>query len=308
MTDIGKKFPLFNKTSLYLQNKAKFFKTTLPSLFDLDYDYDFAERICNTGLVASGNDLEKYFENVDRLIDLSLDFLKLQVLLERTGKYKYTTFDEVKKMYELEKETGPNYLWGLYFSEIFWKIHCNLIKFFKIKFVEKSPDIGKILEVPIGTGFYLSEFLLKKSAWSGLGIDFAENAVKFSNKICELNNISKKCEILQKDFFKFNSEEKFDRIICGEFLEHVETPQDVIEKIVNILSKNGKIFLTAAIWAGGVDHIYLYEHPNEIREQIRRSGLRIEEELVQPVFEKDLKHPEKGKIAINYSAILSKEN
>jgi 2-polyprenyl-3-methyl-5-hydroxy-6-metoxy-1,4-benzoquinol methylase len=307
--NIEKKYPMFHETSVHLQNKANFFKISLPKLFDEKYNFELAERICQIGFKASENNREKYFKNVNGLIQLSLDFLKLQVLLEKEGRYLYTTFEEVKKMYESSEDNGPNYLWGLYFSEIFWKIHCNLTNFFIDEFVEKADKCGTVLEVPIGTGYYLSEFLLKKVRWKGLGIDLAENAVEFAKKICYFNNIEEqRFTIIKQDFTTYTKQNKFERIICGEFLEHVEDPVKIMKQLSNLLTTDGKIFLTAAIWSGGVDHIYLYENPKQVRQHISEAGLIIEKELVQPVFDKHKEHPEKGKIPINYAAVLSKSN
>jgi len=307
--DIEKKHPTFFKTSIYLQNKAIFFQNSIPKLIEKDYDFELAERICKNGLILSSNDWYEYQKNLNNLIELSFDFLKLQVSLEKTGKYLYSSYKEVEKnLYEKnDGQSGPNYLWGLYFSEIFWKIHCKLTKFFLKDFVSKVGEEGYILEVPVGTGFHLSQFLLNKPQWIGLGIDIADSAVTFSKNILEVNNIQKTSyNITKKDFFSFDSDKKFDRIICGEFLEHVEKPVDVLNKLHGLLNKDGKIFLTAAVWAGGVDHIYLYTHPNEIRNQIKESKFCIENELVQAVLEKDEINPEKGKIPVNYAAILTK--
>tara|TARA_B110001454_G_C12689169_1_gene421592 strand:- start:1053 stop:1592 length:540 start_codon:yes stop_codon:yes gene_type:complete len=177
------------------------------------------------------------------------------------------------------------------------------------EFVEKTDEFGTVLEVPIGTGYYLSEFLLKKVHWKGLGIDLAENAVEFAKKICYFNNIEEqRFTIIKQDFTTYTKQNKFERIVCGEFLEHVEDPIKIMKQLSNLLTTNGKIFLTAAIWSGGVDHIYLYKTPEEVRQHIKQAGLIIEKELVQPVFDKDKEHPEKGKIPINYAAILSKLN
>ena len=301
-------FPLFYKTANHLSDKANFFKNSFPKLFNSKYDYVFAERICQTGLKACSNNWDEYLLRVENLIKLSFDFLKLQMMLEKNGKYLYSSFEEVEKLYsENDEQPGPDYLWGLYFSEIFWKIHCNLTKFFVSKFIEDTNDHGKVLEIPIGTGFYLSEFLLKKPNWIGLGIDLAQNAIKFSNTICNLNKINENnFKIIQKNFLEFETIEKFDRIICGEFLEHVEDPILVLKKLKNLLTDNGKIFITAAIWSGGIDHIYLYKTTDEVRDQISQIGLKIEIELPQAVFEKDEQDIEKEKTPINYSAILSK--
>lgn len=303
------KFHLTYKTASYLHDKANFFKNSLPKLLVEGYDFELAERICQIGFQASDNEPEKYFKNLNGLIDLSIDFLKLQVKLEKEGKYVYTSFEEVKKMYDRDENKGPNYLWGLYFSEVFWKIHCNLTKFFVEEFVKNTENNGTVLEIPIGTGYYFCEFLREKTYWNGVGMDIASNAVLFANKICNLNNIdSTRFKIIQQDFTTYTKNEKFERIICGEFLEHVENPEKILVQLSNLLTNNGKIFLTAAIWSGGIDHIFLYENPEQVRQHIRKAGLKIEKELIQAVFEKDQDNPEKGKIPVNFAVILSKNS
>ena len=306
---IKKNYPLLYETSTYLQNHAFFFRNTIPKLFDSKYDYEFAERICKNALKASYNSMNDYFLHLNNLIDLSIDFLKFQIILEKSGKYPHSSFKEIEEIYKDKKEedSGPNYLWGLYFSEIFWKIHCNLTKFFDKEFISKAEDKGSLLEVPIGTGFYLSEFMLKKPKWNGLGIDIASNAIRFSQKICSVNNIADTSFRIEKNDFitqKFTS--KFDRIICGEFLEHVEDPLYILKKLNDILNKDGLIFLTVAVYAGGIDHIYLYENPAQVRKHVQKAGFIIEKELVQAVFEKNEKDPEQERIPVNYSALLSK--
>ena len=99
---------------------------------------------------------------------------------------------------------------------------------------------------------------------------------------------------------------KFDKIMCGEFLEHVEDPVGILTKLNQLLKDDGKIFLTAAVWAAHIDHIYLYNNAEEVRNHIRKAGFLIEKELVQASFEKDEADPEKSKIPVSYAAILSK--
>ena len=309
--ELEKDFPVFYKTANYLKNRVNFFKYSLPKLFDANYNYELAERLCKIGLEISSNDWGKYFKNVDGLIYLSLDFLKLQVNLEKTRKYLYSSFKEVEEnIYSKtnQHEEGPNYLWGLYFSEVFWKIHHNFFNFFLKNFVDQRQNHGTILEIPSGTGFFLSEFLRENPEWRGTGIDLADTAIAISEMVLNANNIPKKSyNIIKKNFLDFDAIEKFDRIICGEFLEHVEDPLKILMKLNSLLKENGKIFLTVAVWAAGIDHIYLYTNPQEVRDHTHQAGFHIEKELVQSVFEKDEGNPEKGNIPVSYAAILLKK-
>jgi len=308
--EIEKRFPTLCKTADYLQNKTVFFKSSIPKLLNSDFDFKFGEKICKTALEIVSNNWNEYFKRVDKLIDLSFEFLKLQIQLEKTGKYLYSTFSEVEEnLYSKNDshEHGPDYLWGLYFSEIFWKIHYNFTKFFLQSFVNDVKNEGRVLEVPTGSGFFLCEFLQKNSKWKGTGVDLADSSISISQKILRTNHISKDSYVLKKyDFHNLKEEEKFDRIICGEFLEHLENPLEALKKFNNLLKNDGKMFLTVAIWAAQFDHIYLYKNANEVRDHIQKAGFQIDKELVQVVFEKDEKDPEKSKIPVSYAGILSK--
>ena len=78
-----------------------------------------------------------------------------------------------------------------------------------------------------------------------------------------------------------------------------------MKRLKSLLKSGGKLFITAAVWAAHIDHIFLYESSEQVREHIRKADLKIEKELVQAVFEKDESDPEKEKIPVSYAAILS---
>ncbi len=97
-----------------------------------NFNFELAERIFENGLRMANNSWDTYCSNLNNLIDMSIKFLRLQKNLEKTGKYLYSTFEEVEKNeYNTNNKDsdGPDYLWGLYFSEIFWKIHHNFFNF-----------------------------------------------------------------------------------------------------------------------------------------------------------------------------------
>ncbi len=130
--ELQNSYPLVFKTVEHLKDSAGFFEKTLSKLLESNYNFEFAERVCNTALEMSSNKWEDYIAKVDKLTEMSLTFLRLQIKLEKSGKYLYSTFKEVEDHeYKLnEGEYGPDYLWGMYFSEVFWKIHHNFTNFF----------------------------------------------------------------------------------------------------------------------------------------------------------------------------------
>jgi cyclopropane fatty-acyl-phospholipid synthase-like methyltransferase len=109
-------------------------------------------------------------------------------------------------------------------------------------------------------------------------------------------------EVKKKDIFDI--EGKWDRVICGELLEHLECPDELLKKLDSLISTEGKIFLTAAIWAASIDHIYLFKSAKEVRELLNKY-FKIERELVLNVFSN--KKSEDERTPINYACILSKK-
>jgi len=307
--NLEKKYPLLSKTTTYLKTKSVMFRNTIPKQMKHNFNFELSEQICEIGLKMSNNDWKTFCTNLDNLIDMSKEFLKLQKNLEKTGKYLFSTFEEVEKNeYNLDNDelNGPDYLWGLYFSEIFWKIHHNFTNFCLNNFISNLPSAGRVLEVPSGTGFFLCEFLKNNPKWTGVGVDLADSSIEFSERLFEVNNIPKNSfKILKMDFHQIDSKEKYDRILCGEFLEHLEDPLAALKKLKSLLTKDGKLFITAAVWAAHIDHIFLYKSSEEVRDHIKKADLTIEKELVQAVFEKDESNPEKENIPVSYAAVLS---
>lgn len=135
----------------------------------------------------------------------------------------------------------------------------------------------------------------------------SDTAISLTENLFNVNNKIKQVSIQKRNFFDFDSSSEFDRIICTEFLEHVEDPLSVLKKLNEILAPSGKVFLTTVVWAAFIDHIYLYRSAEEIRVQIREAGFIIEHEFVQPIFAKDKGKEEGSDIALNYAVLLTKQ-
>jgi len=306
--DLIERYPYFVRTSEFLEKSSFFFKKTLQRIRILHPNYEWAEKTCRDAFELCGRDWQAYLGNAYKLVDFSVEFLRLQALLEKTGRYYCANFREVEeKVYNNKDRTlrGAPYMWALYFSQVFWETHHRVFKFFLSDFVSTKQEQGHALEVPLGTGIFVTHFLLGNRLWKGVGVDLGDTAIDFTKSLLALNNIGPtRMTVLKEDLYRYKSDFGYERIMCGEFLEHVEDPLAALKKLHSLLNPKGKVFVTVAVWASMIDHIFLYKSAEEVRAHIRAADFTIEKELVQNVFESG--RPEQKKTPINYCAILSK--
>ncbi|MFA5880410.1 MAG: class I SAM-dependent methyltransferase [Candidatus Margulisiibacteriota bacterium] len=308
--EIEKKYPYFYKTHLYLKDNI-FYKNVLETSDDIAIDYELAEKLCYDAFKLCQFNWEIYFKKLFNLLEINIEFLKLQASLEETGKYLYTSFNEVEENVYKSKDNnqsrGVNYLWGLYFTQIFWVTHHRVLKFFIDEFINNNKDGGVCLEAPSGNGVFLTHFLINNKNWQGIAVDLSDTSIDFTKKMLNLDEISQeRVKIIKGDINEYQSDIKFDRIICGEFLEHVEDPLAILKKLNSLLADDGKLFLTTVAWTAFIDHIYLYRNVNEIKKHIFQGGFKINKELIQNIFDKDKNNPDQDKKAILYAAVLEK--
>lgn len=306
-SDLIRQYPYFAKTADFLEDSSVFFKRTFRRLRSMGPNYPWAEKVCRDAFVLSGQDWDEYLQNAHHLVEFSVEFLRLQALLEKTGRYYCANFKEVEeKVYRNSERSlmGAPYMWALYFSQVFWETHHRVFTFFLSDFARPPKGSGTVFEVPLGTGIFITHFLLENPGWRGVGIDLGDTAIEFTKRLLAANSIaSERMSVAKKDVYRYGAAGAYDRIICGEFLEHLEDPLGVLRKLHGLLKPGGRLFLTVAVWASMIDHIYLYESAEEVRVHLRAANFTIERELVQNVFEK--RKPEEKRTPINYCAVLS---
>jgi 2-polyprenyl-3-methyl-5-hydroxy-6-metoxy-1,4-benzoquinol methylase len=304
--DLQAAYPHFVKVASHLEHTSPLFmESPLRQLRESAPDYAFAEKLCRDAYALCDGQEAKVFELADTLVEFSMEFVFLQRQLEKSGRYLYASFEEVEaQVYNDPARAlkGAPYMWALYFTQAFWVTHGRVWTFFLRDFAPAGTPRGTLLEVPSGNGLFTTHFLLANPGWHAVALDLSDTAIEFTQRVLSLNGVRARAEVKKEDFFRFGGGREFDRIICGEFLEHVAEPLQVLAKLRTLVREDGRVFLTAAVWAANIDHIYLYRSAQEVREHIRASGFAIEREFVQNVFANG--RPEQEKTPINYSAIV----
>lgn len=98
---------------------------------------------------------------------------------------------------------------------------------------------GNILELGLGHGYSAREFA--SIATDYIVLDGSQKIINsFKKRNPDLGHVN----IIHTYFEEFSTDQKFDNIIMGFILEHVDNPKEIIKKYSNYLSSNGKLFVT----------------------------------------------------------------
>lgn len=222
----------------------------------------------------------------------------------RNGKYRFSTFSEVDQLVYNNHEYMEKYMIGLTISDYIWINHIKMLRYF-----EDNYDIfyGKrYLEIGPGYGQYLIKALISCRFNEYCACDISKTSVDGCNKYLKYRGLSDKCNVIQKDFFEYDVHDKFDCIVMGEVLEHVEQPFLMLKKIYELLTKDGKAFISTVINAPTLDHIWLFSSIEEVLILIKKAGFKILDYMCATEGDISLEKARKRKQAINIAVIVKK--
>jgi 2-polyprenyl-3-methyl-5-hydroxy-6-metoxy-1,4-benzoquinol methylase len=242
---------------------------------------------------------------VKSYVVLSLEFLKLQRKLEETGRYLFSSEREtLANVYSSERVFGDYYLAGLLLSEALWPNHHRFGEGFSHEFLSGLPPNARVLEVGVGSGYHLAKLLGMRPDVRYTGVDISQYAIDFARRFALRDK-----EIAGITFRLANATDglgeppaSFDAVICGEVLEHVDDPGALLAELRRVIKPGGRAFVTTVAFAANIDHVYLFENAQQIRDLLSACGWEIEQEWVLPVYPQD--SAEAHRRPLNYGAIV----
>lgn len=244
-------------------------------------------------------------EAIDAYNDMVKSILKEQIYFRKYKRYRYSTIEETNKLVYSDKHFMRNYMIGVGLSQFLWENHSMMFNLFKNTIPNYKSQ--KYLEIGPGHGLFFVEAIKGKYFNEYYGIDISETSLEMTRKILNRTmELSSNYELYRKNILEFHTTEKFDFITMGEVLEHVEKPKELLLKINGLLNKNGKAYISTCANAPVIDHIYLFNNVEEIRELLKECKFKIEDEIV---FSNDnterLKWTEE-RSNVSYASIVSK--
>ncbi len=192
------------------------------------------------------------------------------------GKYRCENQKIANEYVYSKPDVMSYYMHALLVSQILWKHHFNIFVHFQqqLKALFPANATLKILDIGPGHGFF--SFIVKKEFPSYEKIDvvdISETSLEMTKSI--LGTDLGKIRYTLSDIFDYEVSEKYDFIVLGEVLEHLDEPGQILIKLSNLMHKEGLLWITTPTNSPALDHVYLFNNKEEVLTLIKTSGLDI---------------------------------
>lgn len=204
------------------------------------------------------------------------DTLREQLFFQRHGRYRHSSYAEVAASVYQNDEYMKRYMYGLALTTYLWPNHRVIHRCF----VEALPRHrhGRYLEVGPGHGVYFMNAMRFGAYESHTGVDISPTSIALTRALLSSGTFGQftNYELLCADFLAADAaKEQYQAIVMGEVLEHVENPSAFLAKIRQLASPDAFIFITTAINAPAIDHIYLYDSPDAVTAMATDAGFKV---------------------------------
>ena len=234
------------------------------------------------------------------------DTLKEQMFFKRYGRYRYKSFSEVSENVYYCSTYMNKYMLGLALSSFLWPNHVSINRFFMDALLNYGKRGGNYLEVGPGHGLFFYEACKFGQFKTYSAIDISPTSLALTRTLINdwLVFEEKNHKLIEGDFLRIPIYNHFDAIVMGEILEHVEDPVSFLKRMRELAAPNALLFITTCINAPAVDHIYLYEDFQSIKEHISISGLKISKQITLPYAGKTIAESIQNRLPMNIALLL----
>ena len=218
---------------------------------------------------------------VDAFVEFSTDVNYAQARYEAEGKYPYKTLEDCYQELYARTESMSNYLWGVYLTNFLWAHHMELCLFFEDRFLKRLKDDARIVEIAPGHGGWGIWTLSKLKNAHLYGYDISASSIDIAQKLAESADVNDRAKYIRKNALELPevADGSADACICSFLVEHLEEPEKLFAIISDFLKPHAKAFISGALTAAQIDHIFEFRHESEIILLCEKYNLRMIESI-----------------------------
>ncbi|MBK9292969.1 MAG: class I SAM-dependent methyltransferase [Oligoflexia bacterium] len=279
-------YPQLASIEKYFAKKFPYFSKVISKRFN-----EFGEKWA----LSFEKELEVFFSNDEQRLQkashgyglFALDGLRLQKKFDKTLQYIAKRYEDVKgEVYLNRSYMFDLYLPGILLSHYLWPHHYNQKLWFQNKFIPliKSQNVKTYCDVGVGTGFYSKEVLLNMPAIKGDGYDISEFSLEHTKMLIDRWGFGDHYRCHVQDIIANPPTIKADCAINVEVLEHLEDPITFLKALRKMVKDGAMAFITAAIDAPNMDHIYLYRDLDAVAKELKAANFKVIDAENFPAF------------------------
>ena len=261
-----------------------------------------------------GNDaitrLVTYLQSVGSNMDEAAgayDDLCREIMIEtahfkRTGKYSCgCQADAYDNVYRDEK-VMRRYMIGVAVTLFLWPNHYALWDRYLSLLAERKGKVSRYLEIGPGHGMFLGAAVRDLQAESYTAIDISPASLKMTAGILPFltDGDLERLRLIEQNVFEMDTDARYDLIVMGEVIEHLDDPAPILRKLASVLSDQGLAYFTTCANCPVKDHVYLMRSTEEMRDLVTSCGFELVDDLALSLSGAAV--PAEGEL-INYACI-----
>jgi ubiquinone/menaquinone biosynthesis C-methylase UbiE len=263
------------------------------------HDDDFwrsAEARCRETLHLLDGDPRKFSAAVEQWVNFTSEFLAKQRKFLKNGQYGSKSFEAIRsELYEDEEKMRNFYLIALMFSFLFSSNYVGFFAFLERRLLPVLAEARAVCDVGCGHGVYLSQMLTAAPRAIGVGVDISSASLETTARLLSFNGIeAARYRLCQGDVqVRLPVDDASqDAMTCFEVIEHLEHPEAALAELRRAVRPGGLLCMSTAIRMESVDHIHLFQSPDEVRQLVTAGGFNIVADEIIPLSTEDISDPE----------------
>jgi 2-polyprenyl-3-methyl-5-hydroxy-6-metoxy-1,4-benzoquinol methylase len=218
-----------------------------------------------------------------------------------TGRYRHTSFEDVRREVYADNEYMSRYTDGLLLSQLMWANHASALEVYEDRFLSLMKTTSDLLEVGPGHGLLLAA-ASERPHRRLVGWDISAASIESTRRA--LRSTSTEPVVLElRDLLEAAAPERFSFVVASELVEHLDRPADAVRRLGELAGEAGLVYLNIPVNSPAPDHIALWESPEQLFSFVERNGLRIVERHVFAMTGRTEQEARAGRLTLSCVAI-----
>ncbi len=239
-----------------------------------EHDASFINTLAGEVLALAGDELEAFAGDYRWMCTL---FLKHELIYRRSRQLRHAGSDEIRSLYYDNATDMARYMHGLLVSQLTWPQHLGAQLIFKRHFLPRLGAGYRYLEIGPGHGVTMAVVGADTRCASLTGYDISPASIILTRDALARLGVTRKVDLHLQDICAAPVHDaRFDAICISQVLELVSSPAAAIAHLVDVLDRDGLLFVNAPVEMRAPDHIRVWHDSAEVDALLTSAGLEVE--------------------------------